>query len=101
MSLWGTELKSAGRLSPQPHEQLNPKRDTTHMYYRGVNNYLYYFGGSFLWLWHNGPQNPILIFSAPRVCTHEQPQLRPLYTATLANRRSSELSFGNTQQVQP
>ena len=26
-------------------------------YYRGLNNYLYYFGGSLSQIWDNGPQN--------------------------------------------
>ena len=33
--------------------------------YRGLSNYLYYFGGSLLLLKYNGPQNPILIIKAP------------------------------------
>ena len=34
-------------------------------YYRGLNNYLYYFGGRFLSkLQYNEPQNPILITKA-------------------------------------
>ena len=31
------------------------------VYYRGLNNYLCYFGGALLLLYYNGPQNPILI----------------------------------------
>ena len=34
-------------------------------YYRGLNNYQYYFGGSLLYLWYNVPPNLILIIKAP------------------------------------
>ena len=37
----------------------------TKAYYRGLNNYQHYFGGSSLYLQYNGPQNPILIIKAP------------------------------------
>ena len=39
--------------------------------YRGLNNYLYYFGDSSLLLWYNGPQNPSLIISAPILCPED------------------------------
>ena len=35
------------------------------MYYKGLNNYKYYFGDSLLQLEYNGRQNPILIFKGP------------------------------------
>ena len=31
----------------------------------GLNDYLYYVGGSLLYLWYSGRQNPILIIKAP------------------------------------
>ena len=34
-------------------------------YCRDLNNYLYYFGGSFLYLYYNGPQNTLLVIKAP------------------------------------
>ena len=37
------------------------------VYYRGLNNYLYFFGGSIIQLRHNGPQNPVRIIKAPIV----------------------------------
>ena len=35
------------------------------VYYKGLNNYKYYFGDSLLQLEYNGRQNPILIFKGP------------------------------------
>ena len=37
-------------------------------YYRGLNGFLYYFGGSLLQFLYNGPKNPIRIIKAPIVC---------------------------------
>ena len=34
------------------------------VYHRGLNNYLYYLGGSLLYVLYNGPQNPTLIIKA-------------------------------------
>ena len=35
------------------------------VYYRGLNNYQYYIGGSLFSLQYVGPQSPILIMKAP------------------------------------
>ena len=42
----------------QVTESERPDFEKPYLYYRGLNNYLYYFGGSLLLLlWYNGPQN--------------------------------------------
>ena len=43
---------------------VRPPEPELFSYCRGLNFYLYYFGGSLLSLYYNGPQNPILIIKA-------------------------------------
>ena len=43
---------------------LNPE---LRAYYRGLNNYPYYFGGLLIELWYSIPPNPILIIEALRL----------------------------------
>ena len=57
-------------LHPRPPEK------RSRQYYRGLNNYQYYFVGSLLYLEYYGPQNPILIIKAPS----KELIIDPLYT---------------------
>ena len=58
----------------QPHTCSNLPPSTKTLYYRGLNDYQYYCGGSLLYLWYNGPQNPILIIKAPVLDPSPRPE---------------------------
>ena len=60
------------------------------MYYRGLNNYQYYFGGVPYYEYSKGAPNPILIIKTPTLV--ECPTLKGLYGRTIDLKSYGEAS---------